>query len=407
MGFFQYTAVDTVGTTKSGRIEAASRQAVVDQLARDSLTPIRVEEAKAPTEWQGIIDRIRHRSGRLGSAELLAFTRQLASLTRSGLTLERALSVSQQLALSQRQALFAKDVLQRVRRGVSLEDALKLSGVPLPSYYASLVRAGEASGSLSEALARLTELLEQSYQTRERLLSAMVYPIILMVTIGITLILIVTFVLPRFQALFDEAGARLPFATQVVMTVGSGLRNYGWLLFGMAALGTASLQRVLSVPERRLRLDTAWLRLRPYRETLAKADAARFARTLGMLSAGGVPLPNGFRIAVTTLHNTALIHSAETALAGVNAGKDLAEQLHRIGGFPPLLLQMVRVGLETGRLHETLIEAADILDDESRRAIERAVAVAVPLVTILMGLLVASLIGSVLVGILSINDLAG
>jgi len=407
MGIYQYTAVDGAGAVKSGQLDATSTQAVVEQLMRQALTPVRIHEAGAQLDWRRLFEALRRRPSRLNEAELLGFTRQLASLLRAGLTLERALAVTQQLALSERQAAFAKDVLIRVRRGASLAEALKAGELPLPVFYLSLIRAGEASGALPEALARLASVLEQAYATRERIVSAMVYPVILLLTIGLTLVLIVSFVLPRFQSMFDEAGAQLPLPTQIVMAIGNVLRNDGWLLLGAGALALAALQRALASPDRRLAIDRALLRLRWYRHTLVKADAARFARTLGMLTGGGVSLPAGFRIALATMRSSALRHSAETALDGVNAGKDLAEQLHRLGAFPPLLLQMVRVGLETGRLPDTLVEAADMLDEESRRAIERSVSVVVPLVTILMGLLVAGLIGSVLVGILSINDLAG
>src|SRR5262249_11536452 len=150
MGLYQYTAVDAAGDVKSGRLEAPSTRAAVDQLTRQALMPIRVNEAREAPDWRGLLHSLRQRSNRLGPAELLGFTRQLASLVRSGLTLERALAVFQQLALSKRQAVFSKDVLLRVRRGTSLAESLKATSVPLPSYYTSLVRAGEASGSLPE-----------------------------------------------------------------------------------------------------------------------------------------------------------------------------------------------------------------------------------------------------------------
>lgn len=404
---FHYMALHESGEMRHGDLESASQASAVSMLQKQGLTPIEVRETREVLS--GLLKVMRTRQARksLRDQDLLAVTQRLAALLKSGLTLDRALSICSDLAAGIEEKKLFQTLLSSVRRGLSLTEAFQESKLELPSYYLGMIRAGENSGALPQALSRLSNVLEQSYRTRAALLSALIYPAILMGMITLTLLLIVSFVLPRFEQLFEDAGTQLPLATQIVMVFGSFLRSYGLVLLLALALCGVGLERALARPEVRVRLDSWLLRRAVYAETLLKADSARFARTLGMLIDGGMPLPAGFRIALKTLRNLSLQQKAKSALEGISAGRDMAAQLGQLGGFPSLLLQFVRVGLETGRLGECLQDAADILDEESRRGIDRGVAALVPLVTIVMGALVAGLIGSVLVGILSINELAG
>ena len=404
---FSYKALDVSGAIRSGQVTACNADAAMALLYLEKLTPIRLEENSVSETRKSFFDRYAVNRADVTTAQLLSITRQLASLLKAGLTLDRALTVAAELAPQKAEIRFFSETLEKVRRGLSFGEALRDQNLSLPSYYLGMIRAGENSGSLADSLQRLSLLLERAQKAREQVVSALIYPAILLMTIGLALLTIVSFVLPRFNSLFEEAGAELPFATQVVMALGDTLRHYGWFIaIGMASAAVA-IERALQTPSLRLRLDQRLLANPVYTATFTKSDTSRFARTLAMLIGGGMTLPAAFRIALGTLRNHALRKIAEEALLELSAGKDLAAQLAKGKRFPPLLLQLVRVGLETGRLSECLHEAADILDEESARTTDRLISVLVPLVTVVMGALVAGLIGSVLVGILSLNDLAG
>jgi general secretion pathway protein F len=269
-----------------------------------------------------------------------------------------------------------------------------------------MVQAAEASGALSQILERLAVLLARRQEIRDRIVGALIYPAILLLMIGATLILVLTFVLPRFEILFAEAGAQLPLPTRIVVGLGTLVRDDGlYLALGLAALLIGG-SRLLRQPEWRRRIDAALLRNPVVADVLGGAQTAEFARTLGTLVAGGLPLPTALRLAAGTLGNRVLRAAADDLLQSVIEGASLAGRIAAAGCFPALFTQMVNVGEETGRLPASLLQAADMLDRDVQRVVERTLAVAVPLITVVMGALVAGLIGSVLVGILSLNDLA-
>jgi len=213
-------------------------------------------------------------------------------------------------------------------------------------------------------------------------------------------------VLPRFEALFAEAGGQLPLPTRIVMGLGRVVQGYGWLIAAVLALTLLLLRRACASHISGCAWTAGCCGCACLGPVIAKVESARFARTLGTLIGGGMPVPSSLRIARGSLYNRVLVEAADAVLRGVSEGQGFADRLAQAQRFPALLIQMVRVGEETGHLHEGLQEAAEMLDRDAQRAIERGLVVLVPLITILMGALVAALIGSVLVGILSINDLA-
>lgn len=406
MGIYRYRAVDRGGDIRVGHIEAGSLQQAAERLSGSALLPLQLREAAGilagPAEW---LRKVRQ-GRRVTRRDVALMTQQLASLARAGLTLDRSLAIAVQLAQSPAQRRLLHDLSQRVRRGASFTEALEAHRASFPGYYLSMVRAGETGGAMADILTRLSQLQTRSQATRERVQSALIYPTILLCMIGFTLILIITFVLPRFNALFVEAGAQLPLPTRAVMALGTALRNYSAVLAAALAGLLLWLHRLGRDAAARLRFDDWLLRRRVIGTVIAEIDSARFARTLGTLIAGGLPVPAGLRISRGALVNTALQAAADAVLIGVSQGQAFAERLAQCGRFPMLLVQMARVGEETGRLHQELLEAAEMLDAAAQRDIERGLSVLIPLITIGMGALVAALIGSVLVGILSVNELA-
>jgi general secretion pathway protein F len=316
------------------------------------------------------------------------------------------LTISANLERSPRSRGVLTSLGKSVRAGRSFADALVESKTALPAYYVGMVQAGEAGGSLPQTLSRLGDLLRKQHEIRERIRSALIYPALLAGVVFVTVILLLTFVLPRFEALFAESEAPLPWATQAVLTIGGFVSDYWWLLALLTAAAAAGAVMLLRSPRGRVQVDAWLLRSRWTLGLPASIDTARLLRTLSTLLANGVQIGNAMRIARATLSNTCLRKGLDEAAQRIKAGESASSALNAAAVFPPQAVQLARVGEETGRLEELLGEAAAILEEESGAKLERLLTLLVPTLTIGMGLLIAGLIGSVLIGLLSVNDLA-
>jgi len=276
----------------------------------------------------------------------------------------------------------------------------------LPPYFLSMIEAGELGGALPQALAHLAELQRQQLALRERVRAALIYPILLSAVLLATLVVLLTFVLPRFEILFAEAQSALPLATRIVLAAGRFVADDWWML----AIGVASAVSLLFVglrtPTGRERVDRWLLQSRLTFGLPLTLNTARLLRTLGTLCQSGVPLPTALKVARGTLSNTHLVRAIQAVTGDVLAGEALSEALFRVKVFPPIAVQLARVGEETGRFEPLLLSAAAVLDEEAQWTLARILAIGVPLLTIVMGAMVAGLIGSVLIGLLSLNDLA-
>jgi general secretion pathway protein F len=340
------------------------------------------------------------------SRELLALTQSIASLLSAGLTIDRALQISATLAPRSVGRLLAEQLLEGVRAGKTLNAAFAASGQKLPPYYVSMVDAGESGGSLPQTMTRLAELMRRQLEVRERVRSALVYPSLLAGVVLFTLVMLLAFVLPRFESLFAESEAPLPLSTRAVLAVGRFVADYWWMLLALAVAGTAGALAWLRSPTGRYRFHRWLLRTRLTLGLPAAMDTARLLRTVSTLCRNGMPLPSALRVARGTLTNLCLLDALGQVLRDVQAGEAVSLSLARASVFPPVAVQLARVGEETGRLDEMLLSAAAVLEEESQVRLERLLTLIVPALTIAMGLLVAGLIGSVLIGLLSINDLA-
>lgn len=409
MPTFKYQAIDAHGVLQAGEIVAASQVYAVDQLHRRGLTPTDLrgaDEGKNALAFSRDIFRKLKSSAGPKLGELLVFTSSLSALLKAGLTVDRALAIV--AALGEREttrSTFAR-LATAVRAGNSFADALEGAEMDLPPYYGSMVRAGEAGGMLPSALQRLAELLRRQVEVRERVRSAMVYPLLLAGIVLVTMVVLLVFVLPQFQALFDESDAVLPVSTRAVLKIGQVVSTYWWLLAFLAIGAGISVQTTLRSKRGRSFFDHWILKSRFTFGLPLKLNSARLLRTAATLLQSGVTLPAALRLARGTLSNGYLRQSLDTIVTKVNSGQTLTSSFAEAGIFPPHAVQLAKVGEETGRLDELLTEAALILEGESQTSLERLLNMLVPVLTILMGLVVAVLIGSVLIGLLSINELA-
>jgi general secretion pathway protein F len=401
MALFQYRAAGLDGEAVSGELEARDEAAAVERLQAMGFIPIRVEPSVTVAEsGKGIFSR-----RRIGQDQVGALTRELATLLRSGLPLDRAVEILISLAQSpQMQALLTR-VRDDVRGGAAFSKALEAHPGVFSPFYVGMVRAGEAGGALGAVLARIGEFMERSQALRETVKSALIYPSILVLASVTSVMLLLIFVVPQFSQMFEQSGKALPLATQIVIRAGDLLRHYWWAI----PLGLFAIYRYfawqMGRPESKFIWDGRLLRLPLAGDLLAKIEIARFARTLGTLLANGIPLLSGLAIVKETVRNSVIAAGLDAAREQLKAGQGLGKPLMAQGIFPQLAVHMVSVGEETGQLGEMLARIADVYDGEVSLAVKRMLALLEPVMILGLGLIIGGIILSILIAILKVNSL--
>jgi len=400
---FSYRAVTQDGEELKGEIEARDSDSVVRQLQGKGLIPLEIEPAGAGSDmgrW------FRLETGRHTQMQRVhQFTQELAELMHAGLSLDRALTIMLRVSAGPEQQALLKRVQDGVQRGRSLSKALQEQDGLFSPFYISMIHAAETAGSLDAGLTDMASYMERSKALREQVMSALLYPMILLVVALLSLVVILTYVIPQFEQLFADMGQALPLATRVVMAIADFIQVFGpWVLAGMVLAGML-FKRHLRDPEARLRWDQLRLELPLIGSLNQRLETARFSRSLGTLLHGGVPMVNALQIARDTLGNQQLAEIVRQATEDVRAGRRLADTLQTSGRFPQLAIQMVRVGEETGQLDEMLLKVADLYDREVGVSIQRMLTILEPLMIVGLGLMIAGIIMSILVAIMSINEL--
>ncbi len=405
MPSFRYRAMTASGAIVTGVLEAASEPAAIEEIRNRGHFPIAAQGAHQAAPWRAVLTKDILPRRRAAPRNLVIATQELAALLQAGLELDRALEILIDLDdIKPLRAAFTR-VLEQVRGGTAFADALSGSDA-FPKFYVNIARAGEQGGDLRTALEQLGDYLGRSLAVREAVLSALVYPAILLATAGVSIVVVVVFVLPSFEPLFAEAGKALPPETRLVMDAGHFLTNWSWaILLGILGI-VAGLRRALRDNAFKLTWDAMLLRLPLLGPLFAKIDIERFSRTLGTLLRNGVALPPALVVTGDTLANSMIGGAVRGAAAGLKEGEALSGHLRANKAFPKFALDMMRVGEESGQLDTMLLRQADFYEREIKHTIDRLVALLVPCLTIFMGLIVAGLIGSILVAILSVNDLA-
>ncbi len=384
-------------------MEATDESMVIERLQALGHVPIRADTSPRLTHLlrRPLFAGRHHRPG-----NLVLLTQQLGMLLHAGIAIDRALEIAETLVETKTERDCLAAVHEGVRRGSSLADAMAARSAAFPPFYVGIVRAGEAGGTLDTTLDQLAEFLERSESVREQVKSALIYPIIVLVTGCLSVGALFGFVMPRLRPLFDQAGASLPLMTEIVLVVSDIFRDYWWAFVVVVVLLVLFAREERRRPEARRRWDRRLLRLPILGPLAVKIDMARFGRTLGTLLRNGIAPLAALAITQETLANAALREALAVVAESVKEGKGLADPLAQSKLVPPLVVHLTRVGEETGRLDEMLLQLADIYDQETRRAIDRLLALFVPTVTIGLGLIVAVVVGSILTAILGIYDLA-
>ncbi len=403
MPFFSYKAVAPDGEVVSGVLEEPSQEAAIEKIHSLGQVPIRVTTSTNGSQAKSVFSLFRKK---VSNEQIAIFTRELSSLLRAGMPLDRALSTI--ISLTEGESLVTKtitQVLDSVKNGSSLASALEMQEGTFSTFYISLVRAGETGGALDVVLERLSEHMERSKEVNDTLISAFIYPAILLFVAVISIFVLLAYVIPQFSELFDGMGASLPLATQIVMISGEVLRQYGWLIAIFIFLGWWWFRYQMSLPEGKHRWHGRFLKMPVIGDLLIKVEVARFSRTLGTLLQNGVPLLNAISIVKDVVGNKVISEGIGKVVDSLKAGQRLADQLAEHTRFPAFAIHMVQVGEESGNLEDMLEQVADIFDKETNTSVKRALALLEPILILTLGLLIAGIVMSILVAIMGVNQL--
>ncbi|MGZ8172800.1 MULTISPECIES: type II secretion system F family protein [Methylobacter] len=401
---FAYKAVNSLGETEEGVRDAVDEQQLIATLQTEGYIPIRVVPAGAKS-FLGL--RLGIKQTKLSQKDIALFTGELATLLESGLPLDKSLLVLIDLTEdNERVTKLIGRVLEKVKGGATLADALEKQSGIFSKFYLNMIRAGEAGGSLGEVLGRLSEYLERSRELKETVSTALIYPAILLIMSLASLFVMLTFVVPQFSEMFESAGKALPVSTQIVVGLAEWLQSYWWMLVLGVILITGYMNLQMADPVKKKIWDGRFLKLPLAGTIILNKETANISRTLGTLLGNGVSILAALVIVRETVDNLVLAAAIQDTEEQLKQGKNMSDALLEKGIFPKMAMQMIKMGEETGRLEEMLLRVATIYDKQLRVAIQRMLALLEPALIISLGLMIAGIIVSILLAILSVNDLA-
>ncbi|HQX90967.1 MAG TPA: type II secretion system F family protein [Thermomonas sp.] len=405
MALYRYKALNARGELLDGQMEAASDAEVAARLQEQGHLPVEAALASGSgvaSAWRGLF-----KPAPFAGQKLVQFTQQLATLLGAGQPLDRALAILLELPEDAAAKRTITDIRDAVRGGASLSAALERQHGTFGRLYVNMVRAGEAGGSLHETLQRLADYLERASALRGRVINALVYPAILLLMVGLSLLFLLGYVVPQFAAMYESLDAKLPWFSQAVLGLGMLVRHWWIVILAVPLLILLWLDRKRRDPAFMLKFDGWLLRQKLAGVLVAKLETARLARTLGTLLRNGVPLLAALGIARNVLDNRVLAADVDAAATEVKNGIGLSAALSKGKRFPRLALQMMQVGEESGALDSMLLKTADTFEQETSVAMDRLLAALVPAVTLVLAVVVGVVILSVLTPIYDLTNVVG
>jgi general secretion pathway protein F len=399
---YVYKAMTVSGQTVEGSMDGNDEAAVVENLHQLGYIPIRItttHEKEPGFSFSSILPQ------RVGVKNLLVFTQELSTLVSAGLPIDRSLEILGTLTENRRLREAVNDVLKRIQGGNSFAEALGQYPRIFPRLYINMVKAGESGGFLEAILSRLAQYLQSTKEIKEYLISVMIYPVILTIASGISIVILITFVIPRFARIFSDMGQAIPLPTQIMLSTSQTVRSYWWAGVGMGVLVYFGLKAYTRDEERKLRWDRFKLRWIAIGDLIKKVEVARFARTLGTLLQSGVSILPALNLVKEISQNQAISKAIAHIHDRLREGKGISKTLEETEVFPALAVHMIGVGEETGRLDEMLIKVAESYEENVQTALKRFVSLLEPLIILLMGGIVGFIVISMLLAIFSINEI--
>lgn len=407
MSLFSYKAADYAGKIIKGTLDADDEKGVVGKIRKMGYVPVQVSpvgkkrkslEKDVSKSFDSLINRIT-------TKDVMSFTQDLSALLVAGLPVDRALVILIDVTEKARFKTVLRDVLRSIQSGGYLSDAIAKHPGAFSNFYVSMVRAGEAGGVLESVLERLGIFLETSQELKDYIKSALVYPLFLVFVGGISIIILMTFVIPRFSVIFADLGQAIPLSTRLLIGTSDILLAWWWLILLVIGATVYGIVRYLQTPTGIRHLDSWKLRLPVIGELVRKIEAARFARTLGTLTRSGVSMLLALKLVKDIIGNSLMVEALTRVYKRVKEGDRLSISLDESGIFPSLAVQMITVGEESGRLDEMLLRVAENYEKNIRNTVKRLISLLEPAMILGMGLVVGFIVISMLMAIFSMNDM--
>ena len=404
---FRYKALTQDSQSVTGVVDALNRAAAITSLAQQGNYVLDIEQSAAESDAGGLIS-LRRRAARVSPRAKLAMLRQLAVALESGLTLLTALRVVHQQSENVPVKQLTHDLCERVQAGESLSQAMKTNARHFSPLEVSMVRVGETAGVLDEVMTSLAEFAERDMDIREKLRSASTYPLIVLGLGAISIVVILTFILPRIMAAVTDTNSILPWPTRTLLGISDFLTSpIGWLSFVALLLAGWMARQWMQRPQGRLAVDRFKLRVPLLGTAIRRVAVARFARTLGTLTKSGIHIVEAMQVIRGTLGNEELAQQIDKVTRDIAQGQSIAEPLRQTGQFPPLLIQVIAMGERTGKLDELLLHTANSYDKETAVTLQRLMTV-IPVLFILgLAVVVIFILAAVLLPIVNMDVLSG
>ncbi|MBU1227799.1 MAG: type II secretion system F family protein [Actinobacteria bacterium] len=400
---FEFKARDRTGKIHDGQLEATSSGAVVKTLRDRGLMPLSVNQKKASALQREL--KIPGFGGKIKQKEMALFSRQLATMVNSGLTLIRSLGILEDQSENPMLKQVVVDVRSKVEQGVSLSVAMESHPKAFSTLYVSMVRAGEVGGALDETLNRLADTLESQARLRSQIKSAMAYPVVVLNLIVFIVLAMLIFVVPIFEKMYADLGGTLPVPTQVLINISRFITSKWWLIGAVIVGLVVGFKRWKATEEGRRRWDSMKLKFPVFGKLTQKVSISRFARTFAVLSRTGVPVLQALDIVAQTAGNAVVSDAVLDVQASVKRGESLAAPLQRHDVFPPMVTQMMSVGEETGALDAMLSKVADFYDREVDDTVAALTSLIEPILIVVMGVVVGGILISLYLPMFNIANL--
>nr|WP_320051371.1 type II secretion system F family protein [uncultured Desulfuromonas sp.] len=419
---YDYKAISSQGDVVTGQLQAGSEAAAATVLQQRGLTPLRIQAAggtaapkKAPVKVKAAKPVVQGRSikrfslptlqRRASTRDLVMFSQDLAALLAAGVPLPRSLKIIAELVEKKSFEAVIVDLHEQIKQGSTFWEALENHPHYFSPVFVHMVKAGEAGGVLDRVLERLGSYLDGVQELKEYLLSAMMYPLFLLITAMASVTVLLTVVVPKFSVIFGDMGVELPMSTRILLGMGNFLQNYWWAVILVTISVVVSLRMYSRSPAGRTRMDQLKLRLPGLGSLFKRIEISRFCRTFGTLLTSGIPILSALQMVRGVLGNVVLSSSVENVHSELKQGGMLSESLAATGFFPAMAIQMIAIGEETGRMDQMLVRIADMYDREIRVTIKSFTSLFEPLIILLMGLVIGAMVISMLLAIFSVNDM--
>ena len=393
--YFKYQAFDAEGKVQTGQLNAESEREAIRILQGKNLTPVKVKETK-PAFGRGRNKKISH-------ADILDFTNGLCTLVDARVPIDKALRLLDGVTESSAMRELVLNLLRDVKEGKSLAQAMETHSHVFSRMYVNIVRAGEEGGILHELLPDLTDFLETSAKTRQAVISAMIYPVVLLVTGIISVFLLLIFVVPQFAVMFEDVGTEIPSSAAFLLSLSNFVQSYGYLFVIAAVICIYLWKRLDRDPQTKLQKDGFLLSLPLVGTLILYRECAVFARTLGALMGAGIPLIQALRISREVIANSVLTSHLLKVEEDVRGGSGLGISLERTNRFPTLLHQLVAVGEESGRTSDILLKTAATFDTYVRNQMSALVSALQPALIIFLAIAVGGITITMLSAVFSMN----